>query len=167
MKTVAQMSLGMQAGSLVILLVCLAWAGMASAAEDKEKPEGKIRSPRAGEEVEHAFTAKGRTRNVPDGYLVILFRPVGEDDFLYPCSAAFKANRSFSEKIYHEKTDEGACVLQVRMVPEKIAEKITAWRAEHSKWDQGGKKGPQPGFTIAWLESTKRLTEVEYKLEKY
>jgi hypothetical protein len=96
--------------------------------------------------------------------MVILFRPVGDGEYLFPLTEAFKANRSFSEKIYHEPADKGTQVLQVRIVPEDIAKKITAWRAEFLKWLEGGRKGPQPAPTLAWLESTKRLAEVEYVL---
>lgn len=126
-------------------------------------PEGKIRSPRKDEKVEHSFTAKGRTSNVPKDHMVILFRPIGED-FLYPCTDAMKPNRSFSETIYHEGTDEGRYALQIRMAPKEIAEKITKWRQAHLKWYKGGQVGPKPSFSIGWLESTKRLAEVEYEL---
>lgn len=144
--------------SLLLLSLTLG-SGMVSAKD----PEGKIRSPRKDEKVEHSFTAKGRTSNVPKDHMVILFRPIGED-FLYPCTDAMKPNRSFSETIYHEGTDEGRYALQIRMAPKEIAEKITKWRQAHLKWYKGGQVGPKPSFSIGWLESTKRLAEVEYEL---
>lgn len=150
----------------LILGLFLAWAGLSVGAEEDKKAEAKIRSPRAGETVEHWFVAKGRTKNVPEGQVVILFRPVGEDGFLFPLSEGIKGNRSFSEKIYHEKTDEGTQVIQVRTVKVDIAKKVIAYRRAILKWVDGGRKGPQPGFAPGLLESSVRLTEVEYELEE-
>lgn len=146
-------------------LLILAMVGLPSVSWAADEPSAKIRAPKEGEKVERHFTAKGRTSNIPEGQVVMLFRPVGESGFLFPLSEEIKGNRSFSEKIYHELSDEGQQVIQVRMVPAETAEKAAQYRREIIKWYTGGKKGPQPSLAPGLLEGTKRLAEVVYELE--
>ena len=144
----------------------ICWAGVVTADEEKpEKPEAEFRSPKAGEEVQRSYRAKGRTRNVPKGHVVILFRTVQESGFLYPCTEPFKGNRTFSHTVNHEKTDLGTHALHVRIVPEDVAKKINKWRTEIIKWHEGGKKGKGPTFTQGWMKETTDLARVEYRLE--
>jgi len=131
-----------------------------------DEPSARIRSPKPEAQVEYHFTAKGRSSNIPEGQVVMLFRPIGESGFLFPLSEELKGNRSFSEKIYHEMKDEGSQVIQVRMLPVDLAAKAAHYRREILKWYNGGKKGPQPSLAPGLLESAKRLAEVVYELER-
>ena len=115
--------------------------------------------------MDYEFTAKGRSSNIPEGQVVMLFRPIGESGFLFPLSEELKGNRSFSEKIYHQGTDQGLQVIQVRMVSAEVAGKAAKYRREILKWYAGGKKGPQPSLAPGLLEGTKRLAEVVYELD--
>lgn len=151
---------------LLVICVVVSCCGSARAADDKDGAEGSIRSPRAGEEVERSFTAKGRTKNVPDGQVVILFRPVGESGFLFPLTESIKGNRSFSEQIHHEPKDEGTQVIQVRILAAEVAKKVVIFRRAILKWYQGGGVGPRPSLAPGLLESSVRVAEVEYELGK-
>lgn len=131
-----------------------------------EEPTARIRSPKPDAQVDYHFTAKGRSSNIPEGQVVMLFRPIGESGFLFPLSEELKGNRSFSEKIYHEMKDEGSQVIQVRMLPVELAAKAAYYRREILKWYNGGKKGPQPSLAPGLLENTRRLAEVVYELER-
>ena len=130
-----------------------------------DEPSARIRTPRADAKMDYDFTAKGRSSNIPDGQVVMLFRPVGESGFLFPLSEELKGNRSFSEKIYHEGTDQGQQVIQGRLMSVEVARKVAKYRREFLKWYTGGKKGPQPSLAPGLLEGTKRLTEVVYELD--
>lgn len=130
------------------------------------EPTARIRAPKSGEKVDYHFAAKGRSSNIPEGQVVMLFRPIGESGFLFPLSEELKGNRSFTEKIYHEMKDEGRQVIQVRMLPPDLAAKAAKYRREILKWYNGGKKGSQPSLAPGLLENTKRLAEVVYELER-
>ncbi len=144
----------------LIVLVCplKGWAG--------EEPSARIRSPKSEAQMAYHFTAKGRSSNIPEGQVVMLFRPIGESGFLFPLSEELKGNRSFSEKVYHESKDEGSQVIQVRMLPVALAAKAAHYRREILKWYNGGKIGPQPSLAPGLLESSQRLAEVVYELER-
>ena len=130
-----------------------------------DEPSARIRTPRADDKMDYDFTAKGRSSNIPEGQVVMLFRPIGESGFLFPLSEELKGNRSFSEKIYHEGTDQGPQVIQVRMVSVEVARKAAKYRREIIRWYTAGKKGPQPSLAPGLLEGTKRLAEVVYELD--
>lgn len=131
-----------------------------------DEPTARIRAPKSGEKVDYHFAAKGRSSNIPEGQVVMLFRPIGESGFLFPLSEELKGNRSFTEKIYHEMKDEGRQVIQVRMLSPDLAAKAANYRREILKWYDGGKKGSQPSLAPGLLENTKRLAEVVYELER-
>ncbi len=131
-----------------------------------EKPAARIRAPRSDEKVDYHFTAKGRSSNIPEGQVVMLFRPIGESGFLFPLSEELKGNRSFTEKIHHEMKDEGRQVIQVRMLSADLAAKAVKYRREILKWYNGGKNGTQPSLAPGLLEKARRLTEVVYELER-
>ncbi|MFP6884490.1 MAG: hypothetical protein VCA40_08650 [Roseibacillus sp.] len=136
------------------------------AVQADEEPAARIRTPKSGEKVDCPFTAKGRSSNIPEGQVVMLFRPIGESGFLFPLSEELRGNRSFSEKIHHELKDEGRQVIQVRMLSADLAAKAVKYRREILKWYNGGKKGPQPSLAPGLLEKARRLTEVVYELER-
>ena len=64
----------------LIILGCplKGWAG--------EEPSARIRSPKPEAQMAYHFTAKGRSSNIPEGQVVMLFRPIGESGFLFPLS---------------------------------------------------------------------------------
>ena len=135
--------------------------------KQEDKPGAEFRSPKAGEEVSHTFRIKGRTRNVPKGYVVILFRTIEkENGFLFPCCEPLKGNRSFSETIYHDDGDQGRQAIQARMVPEDVAVKIDKWREETIDWHKAGRKGDAPKYTPEWMDKTSQLARLEYQLEE-
>mgnify|MGYP004175645737 FL=1 len=131
-----------------------------------EEPSARIRSPKPEAETGYQFTAKGRSSNIPEGQVVMLFRPIGESGFLFPLSEELKGNRSFSEKVYHESEDEGSQVIQVRMLPLGLAAKAAQYRRKILQWYKEGKTGPQPSLAPGLLESSQRLAEVVYELER-
>ncbi len=152
------------------LIVCF---GTPASANDKKskadtaKPTVDIRSPKKGDKLGHSFRVKGRTKNVPEGHMVVVFRSVeGEDEFMFPCTKPFRGNRAFTETVEHQKTDRGDHSVEVRSMPADIAKKLNKWREEIIDWHKRGGKGKKPDFTVAWLEQMKTLGWVEYKLGK-
>jgi hypothetical protein len=150
----------------LIILTC----SVLSSAEDTEpgakpQPEAEFRSPEDGEEVSHTFTARGRTRNIPDGFVVMLFMVVPASDFLFPAAEAFRGNRTFSETIYHDISEKGPRSLELHMLPEEPAEKLTAWREAYLKWLQKGKEGPEPEYDPSWMTDAEGITAVGYTLK--
>ena len=155
-------SIGMRFPVLSCIFMVALWLLPAQAGAE---PGARIRTPRADAKMDYEFTAKGRSSNIPEGQVVMLFRPIGESGFLFPLSEELKGNSSFSEKIYHQGTDQGLQVIQVRMVSAEVAGKAAKYRREILKWYAGGKKGPQPSLAPGLLEGTKRLAEVVYELD--
>ena len=133
--------------------------------DQKAKPSGEFRSPKSGEAVDTSFRVKGKTRDVPEGFVVVLFRTLDKGDFLFPCTEPFRGNRTFSEEIQHEPNDRGSYTLQIRTVQKDVAKEIEAWRKKTIRWYEGGRKGDAPAFTPSWMEATKGIGSMRYVIE--
>ena len=155
--------------TLVAVLILLTGSALSFAVEEKAdptpRPEAEFRSPEEGDEVDYNFTARGRTRNIPDGFVVMLFMVVPASNFLFPAAEAFRGNRTFSETIYHDVSDKGPRSLELHMLPEAPAEKLAAWREAYLEWHQKGKEGPEPEYDPSWMTGAEGITAVGYKLK--
>ncbi|MEM8954567.1 MAG: hypothetical protein AAGD22_10490 [Verrucomicrobiota bacterium] len=141
--------------------------------EDETKiepePEAEFKSPAEGDEVDHVFTARGRTRHIPDGFVPMLFQVNPKDDFPLPSAPPFDANRTFSETIYFEEHDIGPRTLELHILPEADAEKLAEWRQALIEWYESGQdpeaRGPEPAYDPTWMHNAIGINAVAFVIK--
>ncbi|MEM7143606.1 MAG: hypothetical protein AAF591_00635 [Verrucomicrobiota bacterium] len=147
-----------------------------SFAEDKDpanaepKPEAEFKTPEEGDEEDSPVTARGRSRNIPAGFVLMIFQVIPENDFLFPAAPPFDPNRTFSETIHYREDEQGPRSLELYMLPEADAALLNKWREAYLAHYIAKEKGeddapPEPTYDPAWMHQAEGLTAVGFILE--
>lgn len=126
---------------------------------------GQIRSPKDGEKVMSGFTVKGLTRNVPKGFVVLMFTSVPNSTEISPRQETLASNRSFTTNIYHGPTDKGEWGLHLFVLPKEAAEQLAAWHMQASRMAAAGQLDQLKPFDKALLDKAIKVSSIKYHLE--
>lgn len=154
--------------SFLALAVFLQAPGIRAADPEKKSPDvtGDIRSPREGDKIQGHYTFKGRTRGAPDGFVAMTFLERPRAESFFPYGEPGKANRSFSQTIYHRAIDSGEWNVHLYVLPEADAEKLAAWHAEAARLVEAGKENQIKPFDPALMKQAVKVASQPYVVER-
>ena len=145
------------------------------AMEDGEEPlataSGEIRYPKHKETIHlkpgHIeLEIKGRTREIPDGYVAMLFRTDLATDDSYPYGEYTKGNRSFEIVIYHDAADRGPYAVDLYALPEDAAVKFSAWYVKAASLAVAGRGKEIPPYDVELLVKARKLASATYIIKR-
>jgi hypothetical protein len=127
---------------------------------------GDIRYPREGDKISGNYTLKGRSRGAPDDFVVMAFLECPRTESFFPYGEIGKANRSFSQTIYHRPTDVGQWYVHLYVLPEADAEKLAAWHAEAARLVEAGQENKIEAFDPALMDEATKVASQKYFVER-
>lgn len=153
---------------LLTLVLFASLATVSGADPDGEAPDvtGDIRSPREGDKVLGNYSLKGRTRGVPDGFVVMAFLECLQREAFFPYGEFGKSNRSFNQMIYHRPIDVGEWYVHLYVLPEADAEELAEWHAEAARLVKAGQENKIEAFDPALMDEATKVASQKYFVER-
>jgi hypothetical protein len=154
--------------SFLSLAVFFQPAELPAADPEKTSPEitGDIRSPRDGEKIQGNYDFKGRTRGAPDGFVAMAFLECIQAESFFPYGKPDKANRSFSQTIYHRPSDFGEWYIHLYVLPEADAEKLASWHSEAARLVEAGQESKIEAFDPALMDEAVKVAYQKYIVDR-